>query len=298
MPKIYGKDRIDFVTELDELFEGKTISLQNKLLQYLRDFFDEQFTTRDKIIVPGSRNIVRVNRIIEVQEQFREKEIQKLLVWMARRYVEVVNKNTGYFAAQMVVPRNIRRDVAKLILSERGLKVTQENKAVIEKGGWLYNLGNINDPYTAVQSLATDAAGNGMAMADFRKRLKNVVYGIDVPNQQTLLNHFRTNAFDGFAQVDRRLQKTYADKLELVAWIWEGGLIDTSREYPCRKLNGRILTDNHPEFLELDTRDWPGKNKNYNKDRDMGGHNCRHHKSYLSNELAIRLDPTIEPFLT
>lgn len=283
-----GRERIEFVKKIDDLFERKVIRLQDRMISYVIDYFTDNLDIKDGRIVSSNKNTLAAQKIFLVQQEFRRRETSVLLKWMVRKYIELFRLNTAYFVRELTVPIDIRKTIQKELLAQLGVNVVR-NKASIIKGGRIDMIGDISTPFVRVNEMATNASAQGMPMNKFNEDIRR---SLKDGSQRTLIHHFRTNAFDSYAQFDRSLQKNYADKLGLRAWIWEGGVIKGTRDFPCREYNEQIFIDEEIEHLR--DKKWAGKNKNYDPHRDLGGHNCRHHKSYISNRLAIKRRPELK----
>jgi hypothetical protein len=140
--------------------------------------------------------------------------------------------------------------------------------------------------------MSINAASAGIDMKDFRRQLNK---SINTTGSRTLVNHFRTNAFDSFARFDRGVQKVYAEKLELQYFFYEGGLVNDSREF-CISKNGKVYSSKEAKewINEPWIRDNLAKWGVYDPLTDMGLWNCRHHPSFISKELAFELRPELK----
>jgi hypothetical protein len=99
------------------------------------------------------------------------------------------------------------------------------------------------------------------------------------------------NIFDNYQRADRLANDRFSTELGIQAWIYVGGLIDSSRPF-CNERNGKIFLANEIESW----RDisFQGKPKTgYEPKIDCGGYRCRHTLSGLGNSTAMRLDNTL-----
>jgi len=104
-------------------------------------------------------------------------------------------------------------------------------------------------------------------------------------------NHIRTQVFDTFTQVDREINNQFANRLKLKYFIYQGGLIENSREF-CKKRNNKVFSVEETKEWSND-KDLPltkaekesGKPIGYHPLIDCGRWNCRHTIRYISNEL-------------
>ncbi len=97
--------------------------------------------------------------------------------------------------------------------------------------------------------------------------------------------------FDVYQKADRLAQNEFATGLKMQAAIYVGGTMTSSREF-CVERNGKIFLRSEIESWE--TLKFKGKPEtDYVPAIDLGGYNCRHHLSWISNATALRLDPTL-----
>lgn len=99
------------------------------------------------------------------------------------------------------------------------------------------------------------------------------------------------NIFDNYQRADRLANDKFSKELGIQAWMYVGGLIDTSRPF-CSERNSKIFLGNEIEAWR--SLSFQGKPKTgYEPKYDCGGYRCRHTLSGLSNQTAIRLDNTL-----
>jgi hypothetical protein len=107
-----------------------------------------------------------------------------------------------------------------------------------------------------------------------------------------LERHWRTNSFDLYQRIDRTANLIYADRLGLDYAIYSGTLEEDSRAW-CIKHVNKVFS--RPEIDDWKNRTWQGKNEiGYDPYTDAGGHNCRHHWSFISDEIAAHLRPELK----
>lgn len=132
-------------------------------------------------------------------------------------------------------------------------------------------------------------AGDGAT--SFRKNMKSLILG-DGQKSGAIEGYYNTYVYDTYNQVDSAIQDQYAGELGLTAFVYEGGLISTSRSF-CKSRNGKVFLN------EEALKEWPeqlkqAKPANYNPLIHRGGFNCRHSINYITNRRAIRLRDDLE----
>ena len=136
-----------------------------------------------------------------------------------------------------------------------------------------------------VAGFVNRAMGLKMSLAEFRRRFRQLfVPGRFGPG--ILQRHWKTNTFDLFQRLDRAIQLEYANELGLNFAIYSGTIIETSREF-CIARTGKVFS--REQIAGWATLNFSGKPKLYEPFTDCGGHNCRHHLSFVSDTVAESL---------
>lgn len=291
MPKSnWERLRIDLIEKTDKLFLSKIQRLQSAYYAAVRDYLDTELVIHDKSIRAVSSNYSKINELHLIEQRFKVRETNKLIKWIIRRYVDILNLNRGYFNDGFKTSLEMNELVRSELLARIGVKV-KLNKITIVRGGWADSLTNLSDPYLKVREVAVNAVAEGMKYEEFRSLLKKT---ITAPGVATIKHHFYTNAYDSFSRFDRLSQQKYAEEIGILAFRWSGGIIKNTREFPCKKYNGKVLVKE--EYDALKDKQWKGKNKDYVPMRDLGGHNCRHVNSGISEQKAIRNRPDLKEY--
>jgi hypothetical protein len=131
----------------------------------------------------------------------------------------------------------------------------------------------------------------GQAVRDFISSLRTYIIGTKEQDGR-LLKYWKTNAFDLFDQAAEIENRRISEKLDLRWFIYVGDIVRDSRAF-CIKKAGKVFAS-----IEADT-EWPkdpdliGKNSGipYTPRIDRGRWNCRHRIRYISEELAVQIDP-------
>lgn len=288
--RLQGKrDRVGLIEHLDKVFAREVDRLQDKFYEYVREFYERELSTDGKHVKKTTRNYAKLHGIEGLAREFADKEAAEVIKKMALAFSSLVTVNEDYFGGVAHVRNKLKQDIRNELLTRYGIATSGRQLKII-KGGWLHGLSRVEDPFRRVQEVGIKAVAQGVPLEQLRREIKQATYS---PGVRTVKHHFRTNANDAYAQFDRTTQVAYADNLGLRAFIYEGGLIDTSRPF-CEERNGQVFTiEEAQQWINMD---WKGKNKDYDPLRDMGGHNCRHHPSFISAALAIRLRPDLEDY--
>ena len=148
-------------------------------------------------------------------------------------------------------------------------------------GGYFHKLFTSSFVADNVAQMVNRAIASRMSLKVFRQTFKSVLVG--KPGEGMLERYFAVNTFDLFQRVDRSVQLGYAEKLGLDNAIYSGTLIKTSRPF-CEARVGKVFS--REEIAAWADLEFDGKPKIYDPFTDCGGFSCRHHLSWISNELA------------
>ena len=156
------------------------------------------------------------------------------------------------------------------------------------------------DAYSGSLNVANSTRGfvvgqieSGVSFADVRDNAEDFIIGsggkLGVVDNFNLV---QSRVQDTFAEYDRRLSNGYSTALDLNYFIYQGGEINTTRDF-CEERNGNVYTREEGE--EWNELVWEGKNTDVNNVLlTAGGYNCRHYFDCISYELAVQLRPDIQ----
>ena len=112
--------------------------------------------------------------------------------------------------------------------------------------------------------------------------------------------YFKGYVLDAHQQFDRGINKEYGNRLKLDTFVYQGGLIETSRDF-CRKRDNKVFTEeeaakwvNDADLPRTAKERSSGVVTDYNPLEDLGRWNCRHRTRYISRALARRKRPDLE----
>jgi len=141
-----------------------------------------------------------------------------------------------------------------------------------------------------IRELALKNIQGGNSIKNFTAELSNAIKtdknGLGVMNR-----YYRTTVNDRYSQYERAESKSYADLLELQAFIYSGGKVQETRKFCCQR-NRKVFT--RDEAKQWSKLKFDGKNKGYVPLVDLGGYNCRHSTQWISNSQALRKRPDLK----
>jgi hypothetical protein len=234
-------------------------------------------------------NLGKVSTLVRIlnrlQRDYQRTMLGSVLNWAGRLF----GLNAEYFTTFEPAGKveSIDEAARRLTLQRWGYNVTTKE---LIPGGYFESLFNNATVGQRVASLVNQAIAQKMPLAQFQKTFRQVFVGL--PGQGMLERHWRTNSFDLYQRIDRTANLVYADRLGLDYAIYSGTLEKDSRPW-CIKHVNKVLS--REEIEKWKDYSWQGKNTiGYDPYTDAGGFSCRHHWSFVSDEIAQHLRPELK----
>lgn len=256
--------------------------LQNAAYGLFADWMVGNIETDGSRIKYTARNLGRVQGLYRLFERFQKgyqkTVLRSILDWTGR----ILGLNGEYFETFTEPSESISDAARRLTLQRWGYNVATGE---LIPGGYFESLFNNGQVAQRVASLVNQAIAQKMPLAQFQKTFRAVFVG--VPGQGMLERHWRTNSFDLYQRIDRTANLVYADRLGLDYAIYSGTLEEDSRPFCIARVNKVFSREQIAGWEKLQ---FQGKPKiGYDPFTDCGGFNCRHHLSWVSDEIAERL---------
>ena len=224
-------------------------------------------------------NMALIRRIELKVSQAAAKARQGLFAWIVEKALEVFGLNRLYFGlVKKSIPEQVENRVERLVMLRLGYDT---QKKQITAGGWMDTAFDVRGIARAVaQDMARAIAGR-MALKLFREQFRDAF--IDLKGRGYVERHWKTVSFDLMQQVDRETQNQFAEQLELPAALYSGTAKENTRPF-CLERIRQYYT--RAEITGWDAGEWNGKIRvGHNSLVHCGGYNCRHHLSWVSQEL-------------
>jgi hypothetical protein len=243
-----------------------------------------QLDTKDGKITYGVRNLSRVQLIFEAFAEFGKRLLPTMLRSVFYRVDQILDLNRRYF--EEVVPGKTTNDMATLAreatLLRWGYRV--DTKELLP-GSYFEKLFSTQGVAQGVAAKVNQAIAAKMPLAEFQKAFRADFVGST--GNGMLERHWKTNSYDLFQRIDRAANLEYAEQLKLNYAIYSGTLKDTSRPFCVARVNKVFNRDQIEDWRKLNFSGKP--TVGYDPAADCGGHGCRHHLSFISDEIAQRL---------
>lgn len=284
-----AKLRAKFINTKRDLLTKNVSAIERKLYNAVLDKLISELEVSDGKIVNNNKNIDLTTVLDKIIKDFNNNEFAKVIRLFANDLLSIEGLNKTYFS---IIEKDQQKlnEISKDVNKELNKKLGLDEKGAVKKNGYLDKLAKDTKLKVKLKKITYNAVIKGKPIDDFKKQMKTLVQG-DAKVNGELTKHMNTFAYDTYQQFDRTAGEMFAEQLSLNAFIYNGGKIDTTREF-CRERNGKVFTID--EAMGWKKLEWDGKNKNYNPLQDAGGYNCRHTLDYISNQMAIRLRPELK----
>lgn len=283
------KKRNKLIGSLLSSMQKQVAENQKKTLERLLEkFVDKLQTDEDGKVINNDYNRELLNRIDEVFKDYQKNEAKQTISLLLNSVASIMNFNQGYFQALDGNARTLKIMPKVKSFMKSWLGISGD---AVEPNGYLDKLVSNDPAKIALKNTAMKIVIGQEGLESAKKEIKLLVEG----NPDTLgafEKHQRTFANDLYSQIDRATAKTIATDLGFVFAIYEGSLIETSREF-CIEHAGKIY---HIDEIKA-FKPKNGIPPNYNPFTSLGGYNCLHHLNFISNALAKAMGKNIEHFI-
>lgn len=275
--------------QLNAKFEAQIQDSQRDLLHLFMDkFADKLQFDSDKRIINNQYNRTLLLSVDKLFAEYSKVNNPLILASLIGGVSNIMDFNAKYYS-------NLEKQAKLLPIRERVLTNVM---------GWLGIEDNATKPNGYLDTLVkSEQVKNQLKQSVMkmvygqegweatRKSLAKLIQG-DKENLGALQKYHRNFTYDLYSQIDRATAKTYADDLGFEFAIYEGGLIETSREF-CKDHNGNVY--HKSEITDFDPK--VAKQPDYNPFTDLGGYGCRHHLNWIPTALALAMRPDARKFI-
>lgn len=269
--------------KLDRQFKGKIERLQAELYRELLDsLVDRLRVDNDGRLIFSTSNVRNANAVTALISRFMMSKAGNLVQWLINRFRDTFGLNRKYFRSFLEYRTTLDDRVLRLVMLRIGVNI--ESKTLIP-GGYLMSVLQSQPVAIAVSQDIQTALSSKTTLTAFKKQLRDKFLGDAV--QGYLERHFERFSGDVFHQYDRAVQTVYADNLDLEYAIFAGTIKDNTRDFCKARVNRIFDKETIESWNDLN---WKGKIQGGNVLTDLGGYNCRHTLSWISKELAERME--------
>lgn len=238
----------------------------------------------------GVVNLAKANLIERVFDKLGDNDMKPVLKQFAEKLLAISGRNAEYYLLSGQDAGKVGR-IAKDVSHIRAI-IGIDNDGELLKGGYLYRLGQNDIARERIKTYLLTSIATKQDLTQFERGLRNLITTTkDVDG--AIIGYWRQYAYDTYAKVREVDNLHFADELELNNFIYQGGLIKTSRAF-CIKKNGKVFS------REEALRDWPKDPTlidqkhlaSYKPLIDRGRNNCRHFLMWITDERANEIKGT------
>ena len=233
-------------------------------------------------IVFSVRNISTANQVGVAIQGFNQSAGFSFTRWLFRAFTRLFGLNREYFSTMPEMePESVDDRVRRLIMIRYGF---DPDTGVVDPNGYIAANVRNNSQSQVVAQRINQAIASRMSLSDFRKQFRQ---DFNNPNSPLSLNyHYNRFSRDVFQEFDRTVQVEYANELGLLHAVYAGTAKNNTRCFCLRRLN-RIYTD---DFMSTwNSQNWQGKKPGVDVRIALGGFNCRHVLSWVTEGTAEAL---------
>jgi hypothetical protein len=277
----YQKRRERLAVELEEKLQRKIAGIQKRVYSSTLNRLSVLRYDKDGLLSFNVKNITTVNRIAVAIEKQMQKEERTVLKWLVRNLLKLFKLNVKYFSS--LDPRSEQRE--QQILFRVMLRYGYNTKSrKLTNSGVLTALNQSTAVSSRISQQISQSLAAKIPMKQFKTNFRT--FFVNPAGLGVIESQFNRFAQDIFQDFDRETQRTYADELNLNYAIYSGTEIKTTRDFCEARINNIY---SRKEIAKWNSKDWKGKRKGVPVEVQCGGYNCRHHFSFISDELAKRL---------
>lgn len=266
---------------IQRIEERISISSSELSVIFLRYFSDKLKVEQGKIASRFTRQTITLFN--EAFKRYQETTKRKLVKTIIADIDQILDDNHRFYKS--TVKNQVSKSDIKNLLNRRlGIN---ENGTLIRHG---YMSGLLDDAgiRSELQKHIFKEMFKNTGIEAFRESVKTFIQG-EPEKFGMFQRYYKTFSYDAYAQLNSFTGAAYAQKLGLSYFIYNGGLIKTSRSF-CIEKNGKVFSTEEAE----DWKDDPKlkaieSRETYNWLIDRGGYNCRHSIDFIADEIAFAL---------
>lgn len=264
-----SQERQDFIISKEEELSRRAARVQARVFEEVKEILIKSFQKGDRYKV--------LSDLARGERQIYQKYTRPFYTTLARELNQQFGTVQTYFQKLLGKESKRAESRAKKAMLNR---IGYDGRKMVNGGlfaEFAKDLSNLKDVKTA----AVRAVSSGQSITSFIKQLRTSFIGDD-GKLGVLESKVRTALLDVYQQNDRIVVKNIADDVGIKHYIYQGGLMTTSRPF-CVARNNRAYTSQEIESWR--NIDFQGKSTPYDPFIDAGGYNCRHTLDPISEEL-------------
>lgn len=275
-----------FKKTLEKELRGVEASLYRRILADIMPLLGQE----DGKLKAGISNLAKANLIERVFDELGDNDMKPVLKQFAEKLLEISGRNADYYLLTGQDAAKVER-IAKDVSHIRAIIGIDKNGELLNNG-YLSRLGRNDLARERLKTYLLTSIATKQNVTQFERGLRSLITTTkDVDG--AIIGYWRQYTYDTYAKVREVDNLHFADELKLNYFIYQGGLIKTSRAF-CIKKNGKVFS--RDEALT----DWPKDPTlidqkhlaSYKPLIDRGRNNCRHFLMWITEERANELKGT------
>jgi len=285
--KALSKQRSTFVNEQEDLLKKRVSSLEGKLFDKIFEKYLLNLKTKDGKIVDDVSNRQMAIGLNKIYKLFQVVDNAPVIGDWLKDMNKITELNEKYFENISKEGVRANKDVIKEAVNK---KLGLNSKGEVVKNGFTDKFLKDEHMLKQIKKVTTSAIVKKQGFEQLRERLKKTISGDPaLKTSGGLHQYYRNYAYDTYQQIDRLAGQKFADAFGMTKFIYQGGLIATSRPF-CEHYNGRVV--DAEKFSKLKIEDLPENQRSgiptedWNPLLELGGFGCRHSKDWIQDSVA------------
>lgn len=298
---------VNFIEDHNGLLEKQVRKMQEELVKrLLAELIPQMELAPDGTIKNTWKNIKILEELNKTFTRFQtdvgDNTISKFIEGFYKvnlfnnQYYLQLNKSGQAFKKKLF--DNVLKGTEKKMMYRLGLT----EAGGVRANSWLDGFISDKSVQRTISEYVLKSVGSQIPIKDFSDGLRGMVEGVN-ENSGIFERYYRQYAYDTYSQYDNAYAEQLATGLDLNAFMYQGGLIKKSRPF-CIEHNNKVWTREEakewPEWKDPDTGEVPSyiaSFPGYDPLVNLGGFNCRHKLSWITNQMAIKLRPELAEVL-
>jgi len=293
--------------------EKNVLLMQDKLLNKVISDIVSELDTENGQIKQTTKNIRLISQLEQTYEQFNITTQIPIIKEFGKGLLGIGKFEKDYFK-EFTTDDSIKRRFALVVSNtdefmKARIGVGTKNELV--EGGFLDSFIKDRSLVNDLKQITTRAVTGQMPIDEYKTLLKYKTIGNDQVDGK-FQQYYRQFAYDQYNEYDRAYANTLSTEFKLNYAVYQGGLIEDSRDF-CRDHNGHVYTRDeisrfgewtyakaeHITFFndpgsQIGVPSYIKKNPMYNPFISLGSYNCRHSLTYVDKVTAFRLRPELK----
>lgn len=306
--KTIAKQKQVAVDELDDIIARLVLTVQEALRRKMINDLLPTFTLKDDKLANSIANQRRLSEVQDIFDIWAKKDGVRLADQVARSISKTSKLSEQYYYSTLTRSTASKTSINKAVdltfkgMSSRyGISVGKKGAISARPGGYILSAVTNDAVSRSLQSVIQKSILTGEPIRSLKQSIDTA---LGMGNTSGILERNIVESLPSPALVsDRELNVQVSQHLELNFAFFQGGTIETTREF-CDIRNNQVFSreeiakfgtsaDEYGGYTNKSAGEFQGKTKDYNPFVDLGGYNCRHSLDWISDELAKTFRPEL-----